>query len=133
MKISSKQYAVTLFELAKDKQGKELEQVLANFAKILLERNDHFLQDKIILEFETLWHKEYSIVKVEIESVRKLSAEITGNLVEKIKKMTKAKAIILTEKINEEVIGGAVIKYNDQILDLSLRTRLRKFKESLAL
>jgi len=133
MKITSKQYAIALFELVRDKKGKELEQVLSSFAKILLDRNDHFKRDKIILEFEALWYKEYSIVKVEIESVRKLSQEITGSLVEKIKKITKASDIILSEKINKEIIGGAVIKFNDHILDFSLRTRLRKFKEVLSL
>ena len=132
MKVTTKQYATALFELVQDKKDKDLELVLSNFIKLLIERNDHFKINRIILEFETLWHKQHSIVKLEVESARKLSEELLDDLVKKIKELTKSSEIILSQAINKDLIAGAVLKYNDTILDLSLRTRLRKLKESLS-
>lgn len=132
MKVTNKQYATALFELVQDKKDKDLELVLSNFIKLLIERNDHFKINRIILEFETLWHKQHSIVKLEVESARKLSEELLDDLVKKIKELTKSSEIILSQAINKDLIAGAVLKYNDTILDLSLRTRLRKLKESLS-
>ncbi len=132
MKINSKQYAIALFDLVSKNKNQDLEKVISAFAKLLTERNDHFKLAKILLEFEALWQQEHSIVKIEIESARELTQELSGRLLEKIKKIVKAEEIILLQKINKDIIGGAVIRYNDQILDLSLKTRLRKFKESLS-
>lgn len=132
MKVTNKQYATALFELVQDKKDKDLELVLSNFIKLLIERNDHFKINRIILELETLWHKQHSIVKLEVESARKLSEELLDDLVKKIKELTKSSEIILSQAINKDLIAGAVLKYNDTILDLSLRTRLRKLKESLS-
>lgn len=133
MKITSKQYATALFDLVREKKGKELEQTIISFVKLLTERNDHFRLDKIIIEFESLWYKEKQVVKVEIESARELDSSIEEGVLERIKEVTKAKELLLLNKLNQDIIAGAVIKFNDQILDFSLKTRLRKFKESLSL
>lgn len=133
MKITSKQYATALFDLVKEKKGKELEQTIISFVKLLTERNDHFRLAKIIIEFESLWYKEKQVIKVEIESARELDSKVEEGVLERIKEVTKAKELLLLNKLNQDIIAGAVIKFNDQILDFSLKTRLRKFKESLSL
>lgn len=132
MKINSQQYALALFELVKDKKAKELEKIVANFAKLLTERNDDFKADKIALEFENLWYKDNLVVRAEIKSARALKPATVKVLAEKLRKISGAKELALSEKVEEDIIGGAVIKYGDKILDAGLKNRLQKFKEALA-
>lgn len=133
MKISSKQYAQVLFELVKGKSSKDLELSLKGFARLLSSRNDDFKLAKIILDFEALWYQEFSVVKAEIKSTRKLSPEMREMLSSKLISLTKAKELLLEERIDQAVIAGATIKYGDHILDASLKNRIQKFKEALAL
>ena len=132
MKINSQQYAVALFELVKDKKAKELEKIVANFARLLTERNDDFKADKIALEFENLWYQDNLVVRAEIKSARPLKPATVKALAEKLKKISGAKELALSEKVETDIIGGAVIKYGDKILDAGLKNRLQKFKEALA-
>lgn len=133
MKISSKQYAQALFELVKGKSAKELEKSLTGFARLLTSRNDEFKLAKIILDFEVLWYQEFSVVKAEIKSARKLSQEIVKVLSSKLSVLSNANELLLEEKVEKDIIGGATIKYGDRILDASLKNRIQKFKEALAL
>ncbi|NCN21893.1 ATP synthase F1 subunit delta [Candidatus Falkowbacteria bacterium] len=132
MKIKSQQYALALFELVKDKKGQELEKIVANFARLLTERNDDFKADKIALEFENLWYQENLVVRAEIKSARALKPATVKALAEKLRKISGAKELDLSEKVELDIIGGAVIKYGDKILDAGLKNRLQKFKEALA-
>ena len=132
MKIKSQQYAVALFELVKDKKGQELEKIVASFAQLLTKRNDDFKADKIALEFENLWYKENLVVRAEIKSARPLKPATVKALAEKLRKISGAKDLALSEKVEADIIGGAVIKYGDKILDAGLKNRLQKFKEALA-
>ncbi len=133
MKIKSQQYALALFELVKDKKGQELEKIVANFARLLTERNDDFKADKIALEFENLWYKENSVVRAEIKSARPLKPATIKALSDKLRNISGAKELSLSEKVEIDIIGGAVIKYGDKILDAGLKNRLDKLKEALAL
>lgn len=133
MKINSQQYALALFELVKDKKGQELEKIVANFARLLTERNDDFKADKIALEFENLWYKENSVVRAEIKSARPLKPATIKALTDKLREISGAKELSLSEKVEIDIIGGAVIKYGDKILDAGLKNRLDKLKEALAL
>ena len=51
MKITSKQYALSLYELVQNKNEKEINFVLENFVNVLVKNNDLRLSKKIIIEF----------------------------------------------------------------------------------
>lgn len=131
MKINSKQYAEVLFDLVKTKKELDLDRAIIKFAQILTDRNEHFLFEKIALEFNLIYQKEYSIINAEIESAESLESETIKVLSEKIKDLSQSQEVLLTEKVDKNLIGGAVIRYGDKILDASLKTRLEKFKESI--
>lgn len=131
MKISAKQYAEVLFDIVKTKKELDLDRSIIKFAEVLTKRNEQFMLEKISLELSILWNKEFSILNAEIESARPIDAKTIKVLTEKIRGLSEVKEIILTEKVDSKLIGGAVIRYGDKILDASLKTRLDKFKESI--
>jgi len=122
---SIKQYAIALYESLKDEKSPEkIERKIFNFAKILKKNNDFKLSPKIIKEFEKCWNKEKGIVILEIKSANPVAEEKKAA----IKKLfnAKQKQVEIKEKIDKNLIGGAVLKIGDIIIDNSVKNHLQK-------
>jgi len=126
MKSSNKQYAVALYEATKDLNDKDLSQVVKDF--VLLLAKDYKLKkaNNIIAEFVKYAKKQEGIMDIEITTARKMDKEV----IEQIKKVFGEQTEAI-EKVDENLLGGIVIKTEDVILDASLKTQLQKFKTNL--
>jgi F-type H+-transporting ATPase subunit delta len=131
MKITPKQYAQALYDSLKDDNKKDATKAIAEFARVLVENNDLQKGDKIIEQFRKLYNQEEGIVEAEITSAAKLSAAMLHDLKEYIKKISKVDTVEVNEKENRSLVGGAIIKYGDKILDGSLKTRIQTMKAEL--
>jgi F-type H+-transporting ATPase subunit delta len=131
MKIVAKQYAQALFSEIKDQAEKDISGIINNFVEILKKDNCLSQMEKIIFYFNDLWKKEYSLVEAEINTARKISSELKQDLVDYLTKISQAKKINIAEKENDKLIGGFVVKYNDKIIDASVKNKINKFKNSL--
>lgn len=132
MKITSAQYAQTLFELVKEGKPEKNRRAIAAFAQLLVNRHDAFRLDKIISEFEKFWNKEFKIVKAEVGSLSPLGEKTAALLESYIKKASGAQEVSVDFQIDKSILGGTVIKYGDKIFDAGLKTRLEKLKEKIA-
>lgn len=131
MKATSKQYAISLFESVDGKKDGEVGAVIKSFLELLVKNNDLSKAEKIIAEFVKLWNKKEGVVESEITTARKLDKASSDSLKKMVAELTGAKKVIVNEKIDEKILGGAVIRYDDQILDASLKTRLAGLKEKM--
>jgi F-type H+-transporting ATPase subunit delta len=130
MKITAKQYAQGLFESLLDNKGKE-EKAIANFAKILFANNQVSKLEEIIEHFNIFWNEYNGVIDGEIISARMLDEDLLKKLEKFISYRTGGKKIIIKEKIDQNIIGGVILRYGDRSLDLSLRTKLNNLKEEL--
>ncbi len=125
--MSDAQYAIALYQVAKDLSGKDLESVLSRFVQLLADNHKLKSADKIIYEFINYAKKQERIMDIEITSARVLSKEI----IEKIKKVfgdqTESK-----ERINKNLLGGLMIKTDEIIFDGSLKTQLNRLKQIMS-
>ncbi len=101
-----------------------------NFLRYLLfkKRMDciHYIQE----EYDVLYDIEQNILKVNL----KTSVPIDGLLRNKILKKLKVrygKNVILQEEIDENILGGILVKIGDRIIDGTIITSLRTLKENL--
>ena len=131
MKITSKQYATSLYETILDKKEGELKGVIENFVKIIIANNDLSKADSVISEFSKLWNKEKGVIEAEVLSAVKLDKETVDILSDYISNITKSKNVSIETETDKKLIGGVIIKYGDKILDGSLKTRLKDFKNKL--
>lgn len=131
MKIVVKQYAQALFSEIKDQAEKDISGIINNFVEILKKDNCLSRMEKIIFYFNEFWKKEYSLVEAEISTAREINSELKKDLVEYLTKISQAKKINIVEKENDKLIGGFVVKYNDKIIDASIKNKINKFKNSL--
>ena len=125
MKITPKEYATGLFYSISGKNDDEIKNIVNNFVNLLIINNDVSKADKVSQVFSSLWNKENKIVESEVTTSNKLDAESQESLKKFLIKESKAKEIIIKENIDKSILGGMIIKYNDKILDRSLKTKIK--------
>jgi F-type H+-transporting ATPase subunit delta len=131
MKINPKKYALALYESVALEEG-AIENLLKNFVKILVKNNDLSKAKKIEIEFNKIWNKKKGIVDANIISAKKTDQETLEIIENYIKKISGSPNVNMQEEIDKDMIGGIIIKYEDKILDGSLRTGLKTLKEKLS-
>lgn len=130
MKTKAKQYAQALFEGLKFEK-EESSKVVDKFVDTLIADNNVSQIEKILYYFNKIWNKENSVVEAEIKTSGKISDDIKSGLLNYLKQISKAEGIKITEKEDKKIMGGFVLKYNDKIIDASVKNRLNSFKNSL--
>ena len=98
-----------------------------NFLRLLLENRRIAVMPEIAEHYETQKAKVENTVDAVVTSAVKLNKNQIGDIEEALKKRLSCDVNVAT-KINENLIGGAVIRAGDVVIDGSLRARL----ESLA-
>lgn len=131
MKITAKQYALSLFESIDGKKEKDAGGIIKKFFQLLVRNNQTALLDKILKQFVNIWNKEKGIVEAEVTSAKELDKEMIKLLNGYIISLAKAKEIVLKQAVDKDILGGVVIRYEDQVLDGSLKTRIKDLKEQM--
>ena len=131
MNILPKQYAKSLYQAVQDKDNSQIKDAINNFFNILIQNNDMAKAEEIVVEFEKIWNIEYEIIEAEVVSAKELDKNTVKLLNDYIVGLSGAEKVILNQKINKNILGGAVIKYEDKILDGSLRMRLGELKTEM--
>lgn len=127
MKITPKQYALSLYESTQNADKNEIAKRIASFINILKRNNDLSQIDKIIQCYYQHYRKTKNVTKIEIKSSEKLGPNIISKILQKFNKQVE-----IEEKIDPALIGGVVIKINDNILiDGSIKRKLEDLKEKL--
>lgn len=97
-------------------------------AYLLTERRVNEL-GSLLRDVQADW-AEAGYVEVIASSAYPLSARVKADIVRQVKRQhPSAKRIIVTEVRDSEVIGGVRLDFAGQQLDLSIQTKLHKFKQ----
>lgn len=128
MKISSRQYAQSLYESVARKNEKEVKTVLKNFVILLGHNRELNRADEIISIFDEIWDKDKGEIEATLVSARKLDAATKKVIVGYLEDKAGVKKITLKEEIDEKLIGGFVLKYNGKVIDGSLKNSLEVLK-----
>ena len=98
---------------------------ILNFLKLLVEKN-HIKDFEIIYEaFLSKYDSAKGIKKVKIISAIELNDEYKNKIINAVKLKICMDISPIWEK-DEDIIGGLVIKYDDIIIDSSIKTKLNK-------
>ena len=81
-------------------------------------------------EFIKMYNESIGLMKVDLFSAVELSDELRNKISDKLADQTKKK-IELKQHIQEDLIGGFVLKMDDMLYDASLKARLSGIKEVL--
>ncbi len=130
MKRPLKQYAIALYEAVKI-PGAKIPDILVNFIKLL--QNDGVVSkaEKIFTLFRSHWNNAEREVDITITSAHPISSaqqKHIGNAVQEAISMNKYEVHAVNDPA---LLGGAVLRYNDTVLDGSVRRQLSQIKTAL--
>ncbi len=120
-----------LAELILDVAGKAVSEQGRNLVKLLAENRRLGVLGEIAVQFETLKAEAEQTIEAEIVSASKVSKQQQQKIADKLKARL-GRDVSLKCTIDESLMGGAVIKAGDMVIDGSVRTQLEKLSVELA-
>ena len=117
-------------QLVLDIGGDALNEQARNLVRILAQYRRLSVVPTIVAQYESLRAEAEGVVEAEIESARPLSRE-HEQIVAKALEGRLGRRIRIRSIVNEELIGGAVIRAGDWVIDGSVRARLNKLASAL--
>ncbi|KKR21634.1 MAG: ATP synthase subunit delta [Parcubacteria group bacterium GW2011_GWE2_39_37] len=133
MKITNRQYAVSLHETVKDaKNNDQVKEVIKNFITLLVKNNNLNKVNGILEEFNKVWSEQTGIINASVLSATKLDKETLEDLEKFAMNVSGAKEVIIDNQIDKQVLAGFVLKVGDQILDGSLKTKIKELKTEIS-
>jgi len=131
MRITSAQYAKSLYEATLEKSHAEVDVLVSNFVKILSKNGQMRLTREILRKFEAVSNMKNGIVVAEVKSREKLNSELVDKLNNYIKEKYSAKDVVIKNTIDEKIGGGVIVKVGDEIFDASVKGQLSKMRKVL--
>lgn len=131
MKISVLQYAVSLYESVIDKTESEAQDILKNFVALLGRQHDLNKEAEIIKAFSDLWSSKNGEVNASLVSAHPVTDSTRTLIVNYLKDKSGAQQVILDEMEDKNLLGGFILKYNNKVLDGSLKSGLESLKTKL--
>lgn len=108
----------------------KLDSVSLNFLDMVFEnRREIFIKD-MVRNFLDLCRKDKGVVSAKLTTAGEVDKEGKANLSEMLKKAFDSK-IELEEVLDKDIIGGFVLRVDDQELDASVSTQLNQIKRTL--
>jgi F-type H+-transporting ATPase subunit delta len=119
----SKKIAV-FHEIFKDK----LDKLTMGFIEIIIRKRREEHLHRIALKFEDLYLEYNNIRKVKVTSAVPLTEKLRSEIRQMLEKQTKGE-IIMEEAVDPSIIGGLIIKLEDQIFDDSIHRKLEDLRK----
>jgi len=107
------------------------EEELTNFLELLAEKHRMPAIFRILRRFDELWAEENKRLEVRLTSAVELDKAVVNRVSKEIESQTD-RTIDLTAEVDEEILGGLVLRVGNMVLDASLRSKLEKLRKEVA-
>lgn len=127
MKISPTKYGLALADMLE--KAEKPEEIIRHFLHLLRRRKMMKFLSKILRVFEQEWRRRKSIVSLEVFAPKKFepsSLRVSEAIGKKFGKTT-----ITKFHADESLLGGLKIRYDDVLVDASLKNRLKKLQKTI--
>ncbi|MFZ9027704.1 MAG: ATP synthase F1 subunit delta [Crocinitomicaceae bacterium] len=108
----------------------QFEELTMSFMKLLTNKRREDLLDEIAFTFEQQVKEYKGIVPVTLTTAQPLDEATKELIMSKVAPMINGKPEV-TEKIDEEIIGGFVVRMGDTQIDASVESQLNNLKQHL--
>ncbi len=108
----------------------KLDGISLNFLDMVFENHREIFIKDMVRNFLDLYLKDKGVVSAKLTTASVIGKEGKANLSEMLKKAFDSK-IELEEVLDKDIIGGFVLRVDDQELDMSVSTQLNQIKRTL--
>lgn len=117
--------------MTRDKKGKELDEAVKNLVRFLARVRLLSKTSLIFSKLEEIIHNEKHEILVTVKTVAPLKTQEKNHIVDFVKKKYDAEHVIINEQIVPDLLGGFRIEIGNDVVDLSLRHRVKKLEAYL--
>ena len=110
--------------------GRSINKSLLNYMKVMIQRKDAAILTESFVEYEKLYNRHFNIEKAVAVTAVPMSRELQAKLTEKLEKVT-GKTIVLTNKVDENCLGGVILQFSDMQINDSIAQKLETLKNQL--
>jgi len=114
-------------EMLKKALTNHLHTLTLTFMDILFKRHREAVLPFVADEFTKLYQKEHNITEVKVISAMELSENLMSTIKNKTEKLLNA-SVILKSKIQPDIIGGIILRFDGKEFDGSIASKLNKLK-----
>ena len=129
--LSNNNIARAIYLVLKEKTHTELQDINKKVVKFLVRRRLLSKAGDILKRLDKIINQESENIVVKVLSARKLKEESKKKLIFFLKERYKMKEVILTETIDEKLLGGIRVEINDEIIDLTVKNKIKKLQKHL--
>ena len=104
---------------------------LANFLELLAEKHRMPAIFRIRSRFDEMWAKEKRRLEVRLTSAVELPSSVVDQVGNEIEEQT-GQSIELSSEVDEDILGGLVLRVGNMVLDASVRNRLERLRKEVA-
>lgn len=129
--ISNNNIAEAIYLATKDKTQKEQSLIFPQIVNFLFRRRLLSKAGDILLHLEKIINKDRGVVVAKVWSAEGLGETMNKEITQVLAKRYRAKEIDLVENLDENLLGGIKIEVNDEVIDLTIKNKIKKLQEYL--
>lgn len=116
-----------------DSLGKEykLQDETVNTLKVLIDNNRLECIEELVDVYERVYNETTDTKIITLYSAARMEQEQEFEIARQLQEVTKSKNIKIKPVIDEDLLGGFIVQYGDNRVDLSLRGHLERIKADL--
>lgn len=104
----------------------DLSPLSTSLIDILIDNGRAKLLPEVTQQYMTLYNEENGIVVAHVTTAIELDDSLKEKVVAKVKELTNANQVILHQRIDEEILGGFILRVNDIQYDASIANKLEQ-------
>ncbi len=131
MRITARQYAQGLYEAVKHAESTNRPSMIDRFLALLVRDRRRRDIPLVFRHIERIAERETEVKRIEVVSAMPLSETVEASLKVVGKSVFGGEKVLLQQKINKTLLGGAVLRTEDETFDASISGRLGQLKQFL--
>lgn len=120
----------TKFSIIDEVFTKSVNEKIRDFLKILIEKKRFKELEGIVAAYQEELDKINNLQRVEVISAIELDDNSKQKIIDKLQNRLQ-KNVIAQWQTDEEIIGGLVVKINDDVIDSSLKNKLENLSKNI--
>lgn len=102
-----------------------------NFLKVLCDNRREEIFEDVVRRYEEMVEDHLGRIEVEVVTATGLSEEMQERIRERIARILQGREVILRASVDPGIMGGAVFRFKDRLVDGSIRGRLEGLREAM--
>ncbi|MBQ9376115.1 MAG: ATP synthase F1 subunit delta [Ruminococcus sp.] len=110
--------------------GEKISDMLFDYLCVLTDKRRIGYFSGIYNEFKSMYNKEKNLLEVNVVTAHPMSDKIKEKLVAKLEQVS-GKTVLLEEKVDKSLLGGIILRYENNEIDSSVKGKLDKLKKQI--